>query len=62
MDHGSLTGDRGFESVFLQRRVRRNFASRVTRRNVTLGNPTLTSELKERLAAGITADGRARHR
>jgi hypothetical protein len=21
MDHGSLTGDRGFESVFLQRRV-----------------------------------------
>jgi hypothetical protein len=32
-----------------------NFASRVTRRNVTLGNPTLTSELKERLAAGITA-------
>jgi hypothetical protein len=27
-----------------------------------LGNPTLTSELKERLAAGITADGRARHR
>jgi hypothetical protein len=23
MDHGSLTGDRGFESVFLQRRVRR---------------------------------------
>jgi hypothetical protein len=25
---------------------------------VTLGNPTLTSELKERLAAGITADGR----
>jgi len=28
----------------------------VTRRNVTLGNPTLTSELKERLAAGITAE------
>jgi hypothetical protein len=23
---------------------------------VTLGNPTLTSELKERLAAGITAE------
>jgi hypothetical protein len=29
---------------------------RVTRRNVTLGNPTLTAELKERLAAGITAE------
>jgi hypothetical protein len=23
---------------------------------VTLGNPTLTSELKERLAAGVTAE------
>jgi hypothetical protein len=35
----------------------------VTSRNVTLGNPTLTSELKERLAAGITAEtaGAARH-
>jgi hypothetical protein len=30
-----------------------NFASRVTRRNVTLGNPTLTSELKERLRSGL---------
>ena len=28
----------------------------MTRRNVTLGNPTLNSELKERLAAGITAE------
>jgi hypothetical protein len=32
-----------------------NFASS-DKVDVTLGNPTLTSELKERLAAGITAE------